>query len=358
MKKMTILIIISALVAIILSINLFIGLHPTFGAKKNHINTERLEASENYKNGEFKNQEETVMMTEEGNYWKALRKFFFSVENDRPSDPVESIEFDKSKFVESTEGIQYTWFGHSTVLLNMDGKIIITDPVFSKAASPVSFFNKAFKFEDDFSVDILPELDVVLISHDHYDHLDYETILKINTKTKKFIVPLGVDAHLLRWGIPSTKIEIADWGDTISIDSCLNYISTPARHFSGRGTKDRNTTLWCSWVIESNNQKIFFGGDSGYGKHFKEIGNKYGPFDLTMIECGQYNENWNQIHAMPEQSVQANVDLQGKRMLPIHWSKYKLSIHSWTEPIERAVKESEIKNCSIELVRIGEIIEL
>jgi L-ascorbate metabolism protein UlaG (beta-lactamase superfamily) len=358
MKKMTILIIISVLVAIILSINLFIGLHPTFGAKKKYINTERLEASSNFRDGKFQNQEETIMMTGEDGYWSTMKKYFKGVENDKPSTPIQSLNFNKDKFLSSDDQVTYTWFGHSTVLIKINGKIIITDPVFSKAASPIQFINKAFKFENEYSADILPELDVVLISHDHYDHLDYETILKINTKTKKFIVPLGVDAHLLRWGIPSTKIEIADWGDTISIDSSLKFISTPARHFSGRGTKDRNTTLWCSWVIESNSQKVFFGGDSGYGKHFKEIGNKYGPFDLTMIECGQYNKNWNQIHAMPEQSVQAHIDLQGKQMLPIHWSKYKLSIHSWTEPIERATKESKNKDVAIKLVKIGEIVEL
>lgn len=358
MKKMTILIIISVIVAIILSINLFITIHPIFGAKKKNINLERLMASPNFKEGKFQNLEPTVMMTGEGGYWSTMKKFFKGVKNDKPSTSIQSLLFNKNKFSSSENHITYTWFGHSTVLIKINDKVIITDPVFSKAASPVPFINKAFKFENEYSADILPELDIVLISHDHYDHLDYETILKIDAKTKKFIVPLGVDAHLLRWGIPSTKIEIADWGDTINIDSSLKFISTPARHFSGRGPKDRDKTLWCSWVIESNNQKVFFGGDSGYGKHFMEIGNKYGPFDLTMIECGQYNKNWNQIHAMPEQSVQAHIDLKGKQMLPIHWSKYKLSIHSWTEPIERAKKESVIKNVDISLIKVGEIIEL
>lgn len=358
MKKMTILITISVLVAIILSINLFITIHPIFGAKKKNINLERLIASPNFREGIFQNLETTVMMTGENGYWSTMKKYFKGVENDKPSTPIQSLKFNKDKFSASDKQVIYTWFGHSTVLIKINDKVIITDPVFSKAASPVPFINKAFEFENDYSAEILPELDVVLISHDHYDHLDYETILKIDAKTKKFIVPLGVDAHLLRWGISANKIEIADWGDTISIDSSLKFISTPARHFSGRGTKDRNKTQWCSWVIQSDSSKLFFGGDSGYGKHFKEIGNTYGPFELTMIECGQYNENWNQIHAMPEQSVQANIDLQGKRMLPIHWSKYKLSIHSWAEPIERAKKESEIKNVDISLIKVGEIVEL
>jgi len=352
------LIIISILISIILGINLYIRINPTFGANKKYISKAKLELSPHFKNDKFQNIEPTVMMTSEDGYWSTIKKYFNGVENDKPSTPIKSLKFNNEDFSSSKNPITYTWFGHSTVLLKIYGKVIITDPVFSKTASPVPFINKAFKFENKYSVNILPEIDVVLISHDHYDHLDYKTIQKINSKTKKFIVPLGVEAHLLRWGIPQDKIEIADWGDTIQIGSELLFISTPARHFSGRGPKDRNSTLWCSWVIESNNQKVFFGGDSGYGKHFKEIGNKYGPFNLTMIECGQYNENWNQIHSMPEQTVQANIDLRGEKLLPIHWSKYKLSIHSWKEPIKRAIAESKNKNVTIELVRIGEINEL
>ena len=355
---MTFIIIIAALLIIVMGINLFIWLNPVFGAKRKHINLEKLEASPNYTNGKFQNLEATVMMTSKNNRNETFRKFITGVENDRPENPIESIEFNKDKFIKSTEGITYTWFGHSTVLLNINGKIIITDPVFSKAASPVPFLNKAFSFQHHYTVEMLPELDVVLISHDHYDHLDYKTIKKIHSKTKKFIVPLGVDAHLVRWGIPKEKIEVADWNDLIVIDSSVKFTSTPARHFSGRGTRDRDKTLWCSWVIESNTQKVFFGGDSGYGKHFKEIGNKYGPFDLTMIECGQYNENWSQIHAMPEQTVQAHIDLNGKTLLPIHWSKYRLSIHSWTEPIERAKAASEENKISLQDVKIGEIVIL
>ncbi len=171
-----------------------------------------------------------------------MKKFFTGVENDRPKKPIQSIAFDKESFLKNDTSITYTWFGHSTILININGKIIITDPVFSKAASPVPFINKAFEFENEYSVDLLPELDVVLISHDHYDHLDYKTIQKIDSKTKKFVVPLGVEAHLLRWGISANKIEIADWGDSIKFDTDLIFTSTPARHFSGRGNRDRDKT--------------------------------------------------------------------------------------------------------------------
>lgn len=355
---MTLLIIIISLVAIILGVNLFIMFHPVFGAKSKYINKEKLDASPNFKNGKFQNLEPTVMMTGENTRSETIKKFIKGVDNARPEEPIESVEFNMDEFSKSGNGITYTWFGHSTVLLNINGKIVITDPVFTKAASPVPFFNKSFEFEHQYSVDILPELDVVLISHDHYDHLDYKTIKKINSKTKKFIVPLGVDAHLLRWGISAKKIEIADWNDVIEIDSNLKFTATPARHFSGRGTRDRDKTLWCSWVIESDSQKVFFGGDSGYGNHFKEIGEKHGPFELTFIECGQYNENWSQIHAMPEETVQAHIDLKGKNLLPIHWSKFRLSIHSWTEPIERAKLASKEFEFNLHNPKVGEIINL
>jgi L-ascorbate metabolism protein UlaG (beta-lactamase superfamily)/uncharacterized protein YxeA len=356
--KMTLVIIISSILVILLSINLFIWINPVFGAKAKYINKEKLEASPNYKNRKFQNLEETIMMTSEGSRGKAIKKFIKGVENDRPDEALETVAFKKEEFIKNDSGIVYSWFGHSTVLININGKIIITDPVFTKAASPVPFINKSFDYENEYFVDILPELDVVLISHDHYDHLDYKTILKINSKTKKFIVPLGVDAHLLRWGIPAEKIEVADWGDSIKFSSDLTFTSTPARHFSGRGNRDRDKTLWCSWVIDSGAQKVFFGGDSGYGKHFKEIGENHGPFDITFIECGQYNENWAQIHAMPEQTVQAHIDLKGKTLLPIHWSKFRLSIHSWTEPIERAKAASLENNVDIQSPKIGEIIQL
>ncbi len=357
MKKMSIIIIISAIVFIILCINLFIKFHPTFGGKPDKFNRTKIESSPHYKDGKFLNMEPTQMMTGES-MGKVLKKFIAGVKDDKPQEPIESIIFNKEAFLKKDSGITYTWFGHSTVLFNINSKIIVTDPVFSKAASPVPIFNKAFDFVNNYNVDVLPDIDVVLITHDHYDHLDYRTIQHIDSKTKKFIVPLGVNAHLLRWGISKDKIEVVDWYEFIEIDSTLKFISTPARHFSGRGTKDRDKTQWCSWVIQSGEQSIFFGGDSGYGKHFKEIGSKYGPFALTCIECGQYNENWSQIHAMPEQSVDAHIDLKGDLFLPIHWSKFKLSIHPWKEPIERAKSASEAKGVKIELPVIGELREI
>jgi len=355
--QMILLTILIIVVAILLAINVYIWINPVFGSKSKGDNLKRIENSENFKDGIFQNAEPTVMMVKNGSMFKTFRKFFNGVENGRPALPIETLVFDKNKFIASDSGIVYTWFGHSTILININGKIILIDPVFSKAASPVSFFNKTFDYSNTYSVNDMPDPDIVIITHDHYDHLDYETIKLLKTRAKKFLVPLGVEAHLLRWGISSKKIEVADWGDSF-LECTMQITSVPARHFSGRGPRDRNKTLWCSWIIQTAKHKIFLNGDSGYGKHFKEIGEKYGPFDLTFMECGQYNQQWPYIHSMPEQSVHAHIDLKGKHMVPIHWGKYRLSLHSWTEPIERVKKAASKENVILMNPKIGEIISL
>jgi L-ascorbate metabolism protein UlaG (beta-lactamase superfamily) len=286
-----------------------------------------------------------------------MKQFIAGTPNSRP-DNLETTTFNNQKFLENKKGITLTWFGHTTVLLNVEGTIILTDPVFSKNASPVPFSNKSFDYIVDDYLDHLPDLDIILISHDHYDHLDLKTIKSLNLKTKRFYVPLGVEAHLIRWGVDPNKIYVADWGDSFFDESEINLTATSARHFSGRGIINRNRTLWCSWVIQSGNHKIFFGGDSGYGKHFSEIGDKYGSFDLTLLECGQYHKNWAFIHSMPEQTIQAHIDLKGEKLLTTHWGKFKLSLHPWDEPIKRAKAEALKLNVDLLEPIIGEVVNL
>jgi L-ascorbate metabolism protein UlaG (beta-lactamase superfamily) len=355
--KMTLLILLIILIVVPLAIKIYIWVNPVFGSKSKGEYLKRIENSPNFKDGIFQNPEPTVMMAKNGSMFKTFRKFMNGVENGRPELPIETVAFDKNKFIASDSGIVYTWFGHSTLLININGKIILVDPVFSKAASPVSFINKAFDYSNAYSANDMPDPDIVIITHDHYDHLDYKTIKSLKDRTKKFFVPLGVEAHLLRWGVSSKKIEVADWGDSF-LECSMQLTSVPARHFSGRGPRDRNKTLWCSWIVQTANHKIFLNGDSGYGNHFKEIGNKYGPFDLTFIECGQYNEQWPYIHSMPEQTVQAHKDLNGKYMVPIHWGKFRLSLHSWTEPIERVTEAAAKENVLLMNPKIGEIVIL
>jgi L-ascorbate metabolism protein UlaG (beta-lactamase superfamily) len=198
---------------------------------------------------------------------------------------------------------------------------------------------------------------LVLLSHDHFDHLDYRTILSLKHKTSWYCVPLGVPDHLIKWGIQSSRIIELNWWEKSTEIPGLMLIATPSRHFSGRVGFKMDYTLWCSWVIEYKNMKIFFCGDSGYSDHFKLIGEKYGPFELTMMECGQYNEGWPFIHMNPEEAVHAHIDLKGEKMIPIHWGKFKLSLHSWREPIERAIKEAERLNVNLVRIKPGEIIK-
>lgn len=234
------------------------------------------------------------------------------------------------------------WYGHSTVLLQLDGKKIFIDPIFSDAPAPLPWIGTK-RYNQGFITQMsqLPQIDVVLLSHDHYDHLDYPTVMGIQHKVGKFVVPLGVGCHLQKWGVSSEKIKELDWWQTEMLEH-IPLIATPARHTSGRKIGMKNKTLWSSWVIKGKNHNIFFSGDSGYSAtQFLKIGEKYGPFDLTLIECGQYDPRWKEIHMFPEQSLQAHLDLQGKRMLPIHWAAYTLAFHPWKEPIERLLQAAK-----------------
>ncbi|TFG99546.1 MAG: hypothetical protein E4H13_08775 [Calditrichales bacterium] len=229
--------------------------------------------------------------------------------------------------------LNVTWLGHSSLMINMDGIKILTDPVFEKS---VSFFGPS-RYNGDLPLnpELLPEIDLVLISHNHYDHLNEFSIKLLKEKTARFIVPLAVGAELENWGVPRAKIIELDWGDEIFLTRGLKITATPSQHFSGRGLMDRDESLWVSFVLKSANYKVFYGGDSGYFDGFKQIGESYGPFDMTFLECGAYNEKWHHIHMFPEETVQAHLDLKGKILHPIHWGTFNLSLHPWFEPMKR-----------------------
>ncbi|EMK2597175.1 MBL fold metallo-hydrolase [Bacillus cereus] len=251
-----------------------------------------------------------------------------------------------------------TWFGHSASLLKIEGKKLLLDPMFGDASSPFPLFNSK-RYSGAFSLerDDLQEIDAIVISHNHYDHLNYKSIMQLKNRAKHFYVPTGVAQYLIKWGVSPSKISEHNWWDEITFDN-IKLVCAPARHFSGRGMTDRDRSLWCSWLILGQETKIFFSGDSGYAPHFKEIGDKYGPFDLTLMECGQYDPRWSAIHMLPEETVQAHIDVKGELLLPIHWGAFTLALHKWSEPIERVTKEANRLGVKITTPQIGESITL
>lgn len=265
--------------------------------------------------------------------------------------PLEFTNFDPEK-------TRITWFGHSAIYLEIDGLKILIDPMLGQYASPIPPAVKRFSKELPLEINDFPEIDLVLLSHDHYDHLDYKSILKLKSKVQYWYTPLGVGSHLKRWGVESDKIKELDWWNEINFSS-LDLAFTPNKHFSGRKTNDRNKTLWGSWVIKGKKDNIYFSSDSGYWSGFKRIGEKYGPFDFAMIECGQYNHLWRENHMFPEETVQAFRDLNAKKMMPIHWGAFSLAPHDWRDPVERmwaSATEKEKRNIS--LPKIGQSIIL
>ncbi len=313
----------------------------------------RILKSPNYKEGSFQNLSNTPVQSEDASFLIIFWNFFFNkVPNLQPTETLPSVKIDLKKNPSNQPTI--TYFGHSSYLIQIGGKNILMDPVFSERTSPVQFFGtKNFKGTHVYQLSDMPTLDYVFLSHDHYDHMDYETLKTMAGSSIQFVVPLGVGAHLEHWGISPDKIVELDWWENRNIEPGISLTATPARHFSGRGWK-RGKSLWASYVLETDSAKIFLGGDSGYEKHFKEIGQKFGPFDLAILECGQYNRWWPYIHMMPEQTAQASLDLNAKVLWPVHWGKFALALHAWNEPIQRISKKAKELDIQLTMPRIGE----
>ena len=332
--------------------------HPKFGKAPSGERLIQIQNSPQYKNGKFENQSFTPDLAEGASMAGVLFEFFFKkVERKTPKDLIPSI---KTNLLElSLDQDILVWFGHSSYFIQLEGKRFLIDPVFSGNASPIPGTTKSFKGSDIYTVDDLPEIDYLLITHDHYDHLDYDTILKLKPKTKKIITALGVGSHLEFWGFSSDKIIEKDWYSTIKLDENLTLHTAPSRHFSGRSFK-RCNTLWTSFILETKDFKMYLGGDSGYDSHFAEIGEKYGPFDIALLDNGQYNEKWKYIHNMPEDVIKAMKDLKTKRVFPVHSSKFSLSLHSWDEPLKKVTELNSLSENPITLITpmIGETVEL
>ncbi len=344
-------IIILAVIAVFIYIR-----HPKFGKLPSGDRLERIKKSPNYKDGSFQNQSHTPVMAEDVSYFSVGKEFIFGKRNRvSPCDEIPSVKTDLMNLDNSEDVL--VWFGHSSYFMQIDGKKILVDPVFSGHASPFSFSIKAFNGTDQYGVDDIPEIDYLFITHDHWDHLDYETITKLKSKVGTVICGLGTGEHLECWGYNVDKIIELDWNEQSELDSGFVVHSVPARHFSGRGFK-RNQTLWTSFVFQTPTMKIFIGGDGGYDKHFKEIGNNFESIDLAILDNGQHNKNWKYIHLMPDEISQTFLDLKAKQLFSVHNSKFVLANHPWDEPLIEVKDMSNELNIPLIHPMIGELVNL
>ena len=337
---------------IIITMDLLLNLSPQFGKSATIAQKVEYSKLENYKNGKFINQKPSPM---DINYWKIFKELIKNEPNRNPSRNILVEKIDSTTIENISADItKLTWFGHSAFLLEIDGKKILIDPMFGNTPAPHPLLGPN-RYSKELPIEIkkLPSIDAVILSHDHYDHLDYESIEKLKGKIGQYFVPLGVGNHLMKWGISKEKVHELNWRETIDFEG-IDLICCTARHFSGRGLFDRATTLWCSWIFTGAKDNIYFSGDSGYDTHFKKIGEEYGSFDISLTECGQYNEDWKLLHMMPEEAVQAAIDLKSKLILPIHWGAFTLAFHEWTDPIERITKKANELNMPIATPKIGE----
>ena len=335
----------------------FIQTSPEFGGEASETDIARYKKSKNYKEGIFINEQETIMDMSFDNMVDSFKEMMEAGENIEPHPELVALQTDPNSLKKTDrKETKMLWFGHSAVLLQIDGKNILLDPMLGDVPAPHSLLGgERYAKELPLEISELPEIDAVIISHDHYDHLDYGSMVELKEKSKRFYAPLGVGNHLREWGIEESLIHELDWWDEMSLGS-ITLAFTPSRHFSGRGLSDRAKTLWGSWVVKGKNETLYFSGDGGYGPHFKKIGAKYGPFELAFMECGQYNEKWANIHMFPEQSAQAGKDLGANVVMPIHWGAFTLAMHDWTDPVVRIHKKAEELGVKVITPQIGEIV--
>ena len=334
-----------------------ISVLPVFGGKVKGIRKQKVLASPHFSNGQFHNLMPTPAFTEGYNMSKVMREWLFDREIKRtPPLPLPAIKTDLHALQKEEDVL--VWFGHSSYYFQLNGVRFLVDPVLSGSASPFAKGIPAFEGSDGYKAADIPNIDVLLVTHDHYDHLDYPTIRALLPKINQVVCGLGVGAHLQRWGVSAEQLHELDWHQTHQINPQIQLHAVPTRHFSGRSLK-RNSTLWLGFVVETPTYKMFVGGDSGYGEHFKEIGAKHGPLNLAILENGQYDRKWKYIHMQPEEVLLAAQDLQAQMLLPVHSGKFALANHPWDEPLQRIYSAAK-QHPEVQLVtpKIGEILQL
>jgi L-ascorbate metabolism protein UlaG (beta-lactamase superfamily) len=338
------------LIIVVTGALIFTNTAPQFGQIPQGSELEKIQASPHYVDGQFINLIETSL----GSFSDILGVLpdFLSAEHLEPVDTI-PVKY-PGNTIKLVDSLCYiTWYGHSAFLIEMEGLRILIDPMLTEMPAPIPFGSSRFPNKKPIPIESLKGIDFVILSHDHYDHLDYKTIIALKDEVDHYYTALGVGSHLKHWGIPSSNITELDWWQEASA-SGIQLVACPARHFSGRGITDRNKTQWASWIIKGTSYNLYFSGDGGYGPHFREIGEEYGPFDLAMLECGQYNEAWSDIHMFPEESIQAGIDVKARLMMPIHWGAFAIAIHTWKDPIQRFWKEGHRKEAPMIQPYIGE----
>lgn len=352
LKKIMIAVLI--LISVLVVSGYFILQHPKFGKAPSGKRLERIKKSPHYINNSFDNLNFTPQLAEDTSMPKVMYRFLFGKNGN--AKPQQKFNFTKSnlKNLNPNENV-YVWMGHSSYFLQIDGKKILVDPVLSGNASPFSFTTKAFGGSDVYTTDDIPELDYLIISHDHWDHLDYETVTKLLPKVKQVITGLGTGEHLEYWGYKPEKIIELDWGESADLGNGYKVYAETARHFSGRTFK-RNQAIWASFVFETPQRKIYLGGDSGFDDHFEKIGKKHGGFELAILELGQYNKDWRYIHILPEEFLVAAKNLNAKHIIPVHNSKFELSLHGWKEPLKKITELNKTEKLPLITPKIGEIV--
>jgi len=330
------------------------GGHPSAEDRKRFVNSGAFNESK----GIFENRRPELIekMREDSFSLGLLQEWFSERKGARPANKLPEQVPDILDFEQPAEHTKLIWLGHSTFLLNIDGTIVLVDPVFSGYAAPVSFTAKRFQ-PSVLSLEALPDIDVILISHDHYDHLEQSSVEYFSEKQTLFVSPLGVGVHLKRWGIPADRIVEKDWWETHTVNG-IEFIAAPAQHFSGRDGFNNDETLWSSWIISSTQSRLFYSGDTGYDIHFKEIGERYGPFDLSIMENGQYDKAWPVVHMFPAETLQAHLDVNAEYLMPVHWGMYELAFHTWYEPVDTLSRLAQEKDVALVTPVFGQIIEL
>ncbi|MFY1660821.1 MBL fold metallo-hydrolase [Micromonospora sp. WMMD1274] len=282
-----------------------------------------------------------------------VRELIFGKQKRRPGSPVPLLRPGAAPAADPARELNVIWYGHASTLVEIEGRRVLLDPVWSDRCSPSGLVGPRRIHEPPVRLAELPPLDAVLISHDHYDHLDMDTVRTLaDLQSAPFVVPLGVGAHLARWGVPEHRIVELDWSESHRAGG-LTLTATAAQHFSGRGLR-RDGTLWSSWTIAGTHRKVFYTGDSGYFDGYAEIGAEHGPFDVTLMQIGAYDRAWPHIHMFPEEAVAAHLDVRGGLLVPVHWGTFNLALHDWSEPVDRLWAEAKARDVRLAVPRPGE----